>query len=791
MDDLKGGECAASISDLPLTSAHWGTYRVHASGGVPIRLSGFERDPDPSPIGDSMIDTLKGPCRIGKPMVRHGFLNRSTSDTRDMRGRDGFVEMDWDEALDLAAAELSRVRDLYGNTAIYGGSYGWASAGRFHHAQSQLRRFMNLFGGCTVSRDSYSSAAAEVILPHVVGQLSSLFVEHTSWKSIAEGAGLVVAFGGMSIRNSQVNSGTTGSHEQRGDMLAARRNGVRFVNVSPARSDVLDELDAEWLSIRPNTDLALMLGIAGWLLTEERHDQAFLDRYCTGFDRFRDYLTGKTDGIRKTPRWAAGITGISEEEIVRLARLMADTPTMVSASWSLTRQQNGEHNYWMLVVLAAMLGGIGRPGTGFSLGLGAVTSVGKHRGYLPWAALPTGKNPVESFIPVARIADMLLNPGAPFEYDGQHLNYPDIRLVYWAGGNPFHHHQDLNRFRQAWRKVETVIVHEPFWTPLARFADIVFPATVGLERNDLAASPRDGYMFASSKVSEPYGETRNDHEIFAGLAARLTPGQGINSDFEQAFRGGHSESEWLGELYEESRRRGREVGHDLPDYETFLRTGIFKLEPPARPMVMLEDFRRDPGKYPLSTPSGRIEIFSATIAGFGLADNPGHPVWHSPDEWLGSSLARRFPLHLISHQPSRRLHSQLDHGAHSRAGKIKGHEVCRMNGTEAAKRSIASGDLVRIFNDRGACIAAAEIDDRIRDGVAMIATGAWYDPDWDADPACCKHGNANTLTADRPTSPIAQGPSAQTCLVEVTSFDGDAPEVTAFVPPRIGPAPSS
>jgi biotin/methionine sulfoxide reductase len=158
---------------------------------------------------------------------------------------------------------------------------------------------------------------------------------------------------------------------------------------------------------------------------------------------------------------------------------------------------------------------------------------------------------------------------------------------------------------------------------------------------------------------------------------------------------------------------------------------------------------------------------------------------------LGSPLARRFPLHLISHQPSRRLHSQLDHGAHSRAGKIKGHEVCRMNGTEAAKRGIASGDLVRIFNDRGACIAAVEIDDRIRDGVVMIATGAWYDPDWDADPACCKHGNANTLTADRPTSAIAQGPSAQTCLVEVTSFDGDAPEVAAFVPPRIGPAPSS
>lgn len=781
-DDADG----ARAQGAPLTSAHWGAYRVNieADGGF-LRLSGFEGDQEPSPIGEAMVETLTGPCRIGKPMVRRGFLERRSIDTRDRRGRDEFVEMDWDTALDLAAAELGRVRDQYGNAAIYGGSYGWASAGRFHHAQSQLRRFMNLFGGCTISRDSYSFAAGEVILPHVVGPLSTLMVEHTSWHGIAEGAGLVVAFGGMSIGNSQVNSGGTGNHDQRADMQAAKRAGVKFVNVSPARSAVLAELDAQWLPIRPNTDVALMLAVGCWLVAQNRHDQAFLDRYCTGFDRFRDYLTGKSDGVKKSPRWAANITGIAEGEIVELARTMADTPTMISGSWSLTRQQNGEQTYWMMVVLAAMLGGIGKPGTGFALGLGAVNGVGNHRGHLPWAALPTGTNPVKAFIPVARITDMLLNPGAAFQYDGQHLHYPDIRLVYWAGGNPFHHHQDLNRLRQAWQKIETVIVNEPFWTPLARFADIVFPATVGMERNDLTASPRDGYLFSSSKVSEPYRDARNDHDIFAGLAARLTPGLGGNADFEQAFRGGHNESEWLADLYAESRRRGAKVGHDLPEYETFLRTGVVRLAPPAAPKVMLEDFRNDPEKHRLATPSGRIEIFSQVIAGFGLAGNPGHPVWQAPDEWLGAPLTQRFPLHLISHQSARRLHSQLDHSAHSQAGELKGHEICRMNGTEAARRGIASGDLVRIFNDRGACIAGVEIDEDIRDGVVMIATGAWYDPDWELDPTCCKHGNPNTLTADRPTSAIAQGPTAQTCLVEIARVEGTAPEVTAFVPPKI------
>lgn len=770
---------------LPLTATHWGTYRVESKDGRPTTIHKFEDDANPSSISEAMIDTLQGPCRIGNPMVRKNYLLYGPNHDRSLRGQDSFVEVEWDQALDLVAAELQRVKKKYGNSAIYGGSYGWASAGRFHHAQSQLRRFMNLYGGCTTSRDSYSYAAAEVILPHVVGSMSNLTLENTSWKSIAEARGLVVAFGGMAIRNSQVNAGGTGQHTQLQDMKEAKRAGVEFINVSPNQQDTIDELDAKWLAIRPNTDTALMLAIAYTLVDEKLYDSAFLNKYSLGFEKFLPYLMGDSDHQPKNALWAEKITDIPADKIVALARDMACKTTMINVSWSLTRQQNGEQPYWMAVVLAAMLGGIGDSGAGFSLGLSSINGVGNERGYLPWASLPRGKDPTDSFIPVARIADMLLSPGDEFKYNGKSYHYPDTHLVYWAGGNPFHHHQDLNRLRQAWQKIDTVIVHEPFWTPVARYADIVLPCTVGLERNDLAASPRDSYLIAMKQAAKPFQNARNDHDIFAGIASRLPKADGSDTSFEDAFRDGKNEDMWLRELYQESKNRGQAKGYSLPEYEEFMETGVFKLDHPVEPQVMLGDFKRDPILNPLTTPSGLIEIFSETIFGFGLEDNPGHPVWNEPIEWLGAELSKKYPLHLISHQPARRLHSQLDHSNYSKAGKLKNREPCVIHPDEAKKRQLKEGDLVRIYNDRGSCLSAIKLSLNVRRGVLMIATGAWYDPDYSNDAACCKHGNPNVLTPDIATSQIAQGPSAMSCLVEVELLKGDLAEVTAFSPPDI------
>ena len=194
---------------------------------------------------------------------------------------------------------------------------------------------------------------------------------------------------------------------------------------------------------------------------------------------------------------------------------------MITCAWSLQRAHHGEQPYWAAIVLAAMLGGIGLPGGGFAFGHGSTNGIGVPRIDVPGPELPLPLNPARTVIPVARIADMLLDPGARYAFNGRQYTYPDIKLIYWAGGNPFHHHQDLNRLARAWQKPETVVVHDSWWTPTARHADIVLPATTTLERNDVGGSSRDPFILAMHRAIDPVGEARNDFDIFRALAQRL------------------------------------------------------------------------------------------------------------------------------------------------------------------------------------------------------------------------------------------------------------------------------
>lgn len=762
---------------LSLTSNHWGACRVETHDGKVTALHGFEQDDNPSPIGSGIIDVLDAPSRITQPMVRQSYLESGPGSANERRGADPFVAVSWEVAEQLVADELQRVREKFGNQAIYAGSYGWASAGRFHHAQSQVHRFLNCIGGYTRSKNTYSLAAGEVILPHVLGDLFGFLAYATSWPTIISHSKLVVAFGGLPLKNSQINSGGIGRHIQHENMVAAHEAGVEFVNIGPLRSDTESFLEAEWLTPRPGTDAAILIGLAHTLYSEDLYDPGFIQRYTHGFEQFLPYLTGDSDGIAKNAAWAAQISGLTTENILQLARRMAANRTMLSVSWSLTRQDHGEQAYWAAVTVAAMLGQIGLPGGGVGFGYSATNSVGGHGTKVPGASLPQGRNPVADFIPVARISDMLLNPGGAFDFDGQALNYPDIHLVYWAGGNPFHHHQDLNRMLEAWRKPDTVIVHEWCWNSLAKHADIVLPCTVPLERNDLAFSPRDPYVVVMQKAIESVGEARDDYQIFSGIARRM----GVEAEFTE----GRDETAWLEWLYETTRQNSADKGIFLPEYAEMQRLEWFLPEPPKQPVVMLQDFRNDPLKYPLSTATGLIEIYSPTIAGFGYDDCPGHPVWLEPVEWLGGDTSR-FPLHLISNQPVTKLHSQLDHGAHSRAAKIKQREPVTLHPDDAASRGLQAGDVVRVFNDRGACLGGVVIDDQVMPSVVQMSTGAWFDP---LEPgqvgSLCKHGNPNVLTVDKGTSKLAQGPIAHSCLVEIELFTGELPAVTAFEPPPI------
>lgn len=754
-----------------LTANHWGTYSVDVADGRVTGLRDFTEDPDPSPIGHGLPAVLDDPLRVTQPMIRKSWLEGGPGTAGDARGEDAFVAVSWERANDLVAAELTRVRRDHGNRAIYAGSYGWASAGRFHHAQSQLKRFLNCIGGFTSSKNTYSFAAAEVVVPHVLGTFRGILDTATSWESIASDCDLFVAFGGVPLKNGQISQGGTGAHVQKAGLTTAAEAGVSFVNISPLRSDVMDGVGAEWLALRPSTDAALMLGLAHTLLTEGLHDEVFLERYCVGFGQFAAYLRGDNDGEAKSADWAAAICDLPAATIRTLARRMAASRTMISTAWALTRQDHGEQPFWAAIALASMLGQIGRPGTGFAFGYSAMNNVGLNRRYVDYASLPQGRNPVPDFIPVARVTEMLENPGGRFDYDGTNYEYPGIKLVWWAGGNPFHHHQDLNRMRRAWAKPDTIIVNEWCWNSAARHADIVLPCTTPLERADIALTPKDPYQVVMDRAIEPVGQARDDHEILRGLAARL----GV----EEAFTEGRSPADWTRWIYDISRQQAARADVALPDWETFQRDGWVRVPPPERQNIMLEAFRADPTGNPLATPSGKIEIFSETIAGFGYQDCPGHPVWRTPLEWLGDAAPD--DLHMISNQPRAKLHSQLDHGPVSRADRLEGRAPVVMHPDDAAARGLADGQIIRLYNGRGAAIAALCISDEIRRGVIQIATGAWFDPDGDT----CRNGNPNALTPDKGTSSLAQGPIAHSCLVKVEAHRGPPPETRAYTPPRI------
>jgi biotin/methionine sulfoxide reductase len=759
-----------------LHSSHWGAFEaVETAAGLQVRPD--PDDPDPArTLLRNVPAMLDERVRVLVPHVRRGYLERGAGPD-ERRGHDDYVPVGWDEAVSLAAGELERCRTSFGNTSIYGGSYGWGSAGRFHHAQSQVHRFLNVLGGYTRSVNSYSLGAARPLLRHVVGNDDPIS-RPTTLPVLAEHTELFVSFGGIPAKNAQVNAGGVTRHTTVGHLRRARERGARFVLISPLRDDLAADLDAEWIAPVPGTDTALMLGLTHTLVRRGLTDAEFLRTHCTGFEEWWSYLDGSTDGVVRDAAWASRICGVAEERIVALAHEMAAHRTMITLSWSLQRARHGEQPLWAGIALACVLGQIGLPGGGVGHGYGAMAGIGGPRVEGPLPTLPQGYNAVEEFIPVARIADMLLSPGAEFDYDGARLRYPDIRLVYWAGGNPFHHHQDLARLRRAFARPETVIVHEQFWTATARHADIVFPVSTTLERDDIGCAREDDALIAMPRVTAPRGQARSDFAICRALADEL----GVGKEFDE----GRDERAWLEHLYD-TWRAALPEGHDPGlDFDAFWAKGRIGLPGSRRDRVLYADFRADPVRHPLPTPSGRIEIASAVIGSFGYDDCPGHPSWLEPEDLADPPGTGPFPLFLVANNPATRLHSQLDHGAGSADAKIAGREPLRMHPADVAARGLAAGDVVLVESRIGSALAGLVPSADVARGVVQLSTGAWFDPSA-PEVATCVHGNPNALTTDVGTSRLAQGCTGQLARVEVRRAPSPVPPVRAYDPPASQP----
>ncbi|GAA8596158.1 molybdopterin guanine dinucleotide-containing S/N-oxide reductase [Helicobacter pylori] len=551
------------------------------------------------------------------------------------------------------------------------------------------------------------------------------------------------------------------NHVNNGYYPKYKRAGIKFISIDPIYTETAQAFSAEWIPIRPNTDVALMLGMMHYLYTSNQYDKAFIAKYTDGFDKFLPYLLGESDNVPKTLEWASQITGVGTEKIKELADLFVSKRTFLAGNWAMQRAQYGEQPDWALIILASMIGQVGLSGGGFGFSMHYGGNAQASSGARIVPMISQGHNSVKSVIPASRISEAILNPDKEIDFMGKKLKLPKIKMIYNCGADLLGHEADTNELIRALRTLDCVIVHEPWWTPTAKFADIVFASTSTMERDDITfgGSYSKNVVYAMRKVIEPVYESKDDYEIFRQLALRIG-----GNETEQRFTESKSYMEWIKGLYEKS------DGHTLKSFDQFWRDGFVEFEIPenARKFVRHAKFRQDPINNKLDTESGKIQIFSQKCADFKLADFKGHPTWFEPAEWLGSKMAETYPFHLISPHPKYRVNSQLDNTWVRNVYKIQGREPVMINEPDANKLGIRHGEIVEVFNARGRLLAGAFVTKNIRQGVLSIQKGAWYNPeDVGVRNPRCNAGHVNTLTSLRPTSSMTQAISANTTLVNI------------------------
>jgi len=713
------------------------------------------------------LDTDDRPDAVAAPQLRacvrgRAYLRRQYHPDRLLyplrrvgpRGAGRFERISWAEALDTVAWEMSRVKEMYGNGALFV-PYGTGSYNQMNGSQT-ARRLLNLYGGCLGIYNSYSWAATNVATPYVFGTLRT-GNQRQDWLN----SRYILMWG---WNPAEMRDGTNSDFF----VKLARQNGARVVCIDPRHTPSAAGLADEWVPIRPGTDAAMMSAMAYVMITEGLYDAAFVHSHCVGFDQMQmpagsegaesycDYILGTVDGVPKTPAWAEAITAVPQETIARLAREYATTrPAVLYQGYGMQRRAYGEQVVRAGCVLAAITGNVGIPG-GWASGVALPAPDG---GPLEEKVFPVGRNPVRAAIPVFLWTEAVLRGPEMTAADGvvgaDRLDSP-IKLIYAVASNALiNQHANINRTAAILRdekRVELIVVQDNFLTPTARFADIVLPACTQFETWGV----EDGWKFGEEvilmpQLVDPPGECKSDYRICAELAERLGIGQ--------AYTWGRDERawiEWILDRYRQTRFP------NLPTLDQFVasNSGVYA-QPVTTPAVALADFRADPAAHPLNTPSGKIEIFSQRLQALGRPDEipavPKYiPEWESPF----SPEAERYPLQAIGHHTLRRVHS-----THENSDWLEEAFPQRVfiNPLDAAPRGIHDGELVRVYNDRGAMVLPCRLTQRILPGVVDIPQGAWWTPD---EEGVDRRGSVNVLTSERWT-PLAFGTAQHTCMVEV------------------------
>jgi anaerobic dimethyl sulfoxide reductase subunit A len=749
--------------------------RVHVQDGRVVRVEADNTGEDSHGTheiraclrGRALRKWVYSPERLLYPLKRAG-----------KRGEGKFKRISWDEALDLVSGKLRQVIDTYGNEAVFR-IYGTGNLGGVVSGREQIDRLMNLLGGQLNHYNSYSTPQIFTGMTYTYGTFDC-----SNPLSDIVNSRLVVFFGNDPAETRMSGGGTVR------DLVAAKeKSKVRVIVIDPRYSDTAAGFADEWIPIRPGTDAALVSGLAYALITENMVDEDFLRRYCVGYDEatmpegipagntYKDYILGSgSDGIAKTPAWAATITGIPVDRIMQLAREIGTAkPAYIAQGWGPQRHANGEQNARAICMLPILTGNVGIRGGNSG---GREASFG-----IPFPPMPMGKNPVVTSIPcflwTKAIADHEHFTDLADGLRGKKRLETPIKFLWsFASNTLVNQHSDIgstHRILADESRCEMIVVIDNVMTSSARYADILLPATSTFEETDLSYqgyAVEMGALILRQQAIEPLGECRALYDMCAGIARRL----GV----EGAFTEGRGHDQWVEYIYHQCRK----VRPDLPEsFEEALRTGLFKWSRPNEPKVGLRAFREDPDKSPLATPSGKIEIFSKQLwnlartwelpEGDVISALPEyHETWgmqqaslQNGERWKDRKMEKwgfESPsmLQLIGHHHKQRTHSS--YGNNPWLQEVAPHSLW-INPLDAQSRCIAHGDRVRVFNEIGQTVVRAKVTPRIMPGVLSLPQGAWYTPDKNN---LDKNGCINTLTSQRP-SPLAKGNPQHTNLVQV------------------------
>ncbi len=779
----------AGLVGWKFSGAHWGAFRAKVVANKITEIKPFEFDQYPSDMIYNIPGLVYNSSRVRYPMVRLDWFKNGYKSDRTQRGDNRFVRVSWDQAIDLMYNEMERIQQTYGPSGLLRGHVGWRSVGQVHSCGNHMHRGIKMHGNSIGTMQDYSTGAGQTIMPYVMGT-TEVYIQGTSWEYIVENTELLIFWAMDPIKNLQIgwNTETHESYiylEQIKEKIA--KNEMQVISIDPIVTKTQKHLGTEHQYLHPLTDVAFQLAIAHTLWKEDLYDKEFIETYTVGFELFLPYLKGETeDMVEKTPEWAEPICGVPAERIRELARLMASKRTQIMMGWGIQRNQHGEQPFWMAAIIAAMLGEIGLPGGGISYshnysGAG-VTSTGASMPSAFPLNLDLGRKPkydnedykgAVSVIPLCRAIDAI--DGKEIDFNGSRIKLPAYRMAIFSGSNHWARHQDKNRMKREYLKLETIVSIDYNWTATCRFADIVMPACTPYERNDLDiyGTYCNRGIIAMHKLVDPLYQSRSDFDIWLDFSKRLGR--------EEEYCQGMNEMEWIEKLYNDCLEENRAKGFYMPPFEEFWEKG-YVLFPDGEPFVQHAAFREDPEVNALGTPSGFIEIYSRKIASYGYDDCKGHPIWMEKSERShGGPKSDRYPFWLQSIHPDHRLHSQMCEVDSARAKyEVQGREPIYMNPADAARKGIEEGDLVRVFNDRGQLLAGARLSEDYPEGIVRIHEGGWFAPLDETIGSIDTYGDANTLTPDIGSSKLAQAVSANTCVVDFEKYEGEVPPVTAF-----------